>query len=182
MQRFSRYPLALQGTWASCPLLLLVCAVLFSAPVFAQRDRDTYSNASANALEVVGQVRLVESGVPANRISVRLERFGGGLVDQMDTDSSGRFRFANLPRGYYKVIVSAPGFRSVQQDADLQVVFRAYLVFELTSDKSGATTLIDVIDARAPAEAREELIRGREALGNKSYPQAIEHLQKAITS
>jgi tetratricopeptide (TPR) repeat protein len=111
-----------------------------------------------------------------------LERFGGGLVDQMDTDSGGRFRFANLQRGYYKVIVSAPGFRAVQQDADLQVVFRAYLVFELTAERSGAATLIDVIDARAPADARGELVRGREALSKKSYAEAIGHLQKAIAS
>jgi tetratricopeptide (TPR) repeat protein len=156
--------------------------LLLGPSALAQRDRDTYSNASANAVEVVGQVRFVESGLPANRISVRLERFGGGLIDQMDTDSGGRFRFANLARGYYKVIVNSPGFHSVQQDADLQVVFRAYLVFELTSDKSGTMNLIDVIDARAPADAREELVRGREALGKKSYSEAIEHLQKAIAS
>jgi len=160
----------------------LILALLIGSPVLAQRDRDTYSNASANALEIVGQVRLVETGLPANRISVRLERFGGGVVDQMETDSGGRFRFANLGRGYYKVIVNAPGFRPVQQDADLQVVFRAYLVFELAAEKSGAMTLIDVIDARAPAEAREELMRGREALTKKSYPEAVEHLQKAISS
>jgi tetratricopeptide (TPR) repeat protein len=157
-------------------------ALVSSLPVLAQRDRDTYSNASANAVEVVGQVRLVDTGLPANRISVRLERFGGGLVDQMETDSGGRFRFANLARGYYKVVVNAPGFRAVQQDADLQVVYRAYLVFELTSEKAGAMTLIDVVDARAPAGAREALVRGREALSKKSYPEAIEQLQKAITA
>lgn len=170
MLRFSRYPLA------------FVLGLIIVSPVVAQRDRDTYSNASANALEVVGQVRLAETGLPANRIAVRLERFGGGVVDQMDTDSGGRFRFANLQRGYYKVIVNAPGFRAAQQDADLQVVFRAYLVFELASEKIGAMTLIDVIDARAPAEAREALVRGREALSKKSYPEAIEQLQKAITA
>ena len=170
MLRISAYPLA------------FVFALLFCAPVFAQRDRDTYSNPSANTVEVVGQVRLVDTGQPANRISVRLERFGGGLIDQMDTDSGGRFRFGNLGRGYYKVIVNAPGYHSTQQDADLQVVYRAYLVFELSAEKSGAMTLIDVVDARAPAEARAELVRGREALGKKSYPEAIGHLQKAITS
>ena len=170
MLRFSRYPLA------------FIFALVISSPALAQRDRDTYSNASANALEVVGQVRLVDTGLPANRVSVRLERFGGGVVDSMDTDSGGRFRFANLQRGYYKVIVNAPGFKPVQQDADLQVVFRAYLVFELAVEKPGAMTLIDVIDARAPAEAREELVRGREALSKKSYPLAIGHLQKAIAS
>ncbi len=166
----------------SCYPQALILALVIGSPILAQRDRDTYSNASANALEVVGQVRLAETGLPANRISVRLERFGGGLVDQMDTDSGGRFRFANLQRGYYKVVVNAPGYRAVQQDADLQVVFRAYLVFELTTENSNAITLIDVIDARAPAQAREELVRGREALSKKSYPEAVEHLQKAIGS
>ena len=168
MLRFSRYSLAFLFT------------LIFGAPVLAQRDRDTYSNPSANALEVVGQVRVVETGLPAGRVPIRLERFGGGVIDSMDTDSSGHFRFANLQRGYYKVIVNAPGFKPVQQDADLQVVFRAYLVFELTADKGGAMTLIDVVDARAPPEAREALVRGREALSKKSYPEAVEHFQKAI--
>jgi tetratricopeptide (TPR) repeat protein len=184
MLRSSPYPIAFPGPRGdlSRPQLLLICLLLLCSPVMAQRDRDTYSNASANALEVVGQVRMVESGLPAGRVSVRLERFGGGVIDQMDTDSGGRFRFANLARGYYKVIVSAPGFKAVQQDADLQVVFRAYLIFELSADKAGALTLIDVIDARAPAGAREALARGREALSKKSYPEAIQHLQKAIVS
>lgn len=123
---------------------------------------------------------MAESGLPAGRIPIKLERFGGGLVDQIDTDSTGRFRFASLQRGYYKVIVNVPGFRPVQQDADLQVVFRAYLVFELSSENSGAVALIDVIDARAPVEAREELVRGRTALGKKSYEESVAHLAKAI--
>jgi tetratricopeptide (TPR) repeat protein len=181
VRRLSRYPLALLGPRSSRLHFLFVFVLVICLPVFAQRDRDTYSNPSANSLEIVGQVRLAESGLPGNRIPVRLERFGGGVVDQIDTDSTGRFRFANLPRGYYKVIVNAPGFKPVQQDADLQVVFRAYLVFELASEKSSALALIDVIDARAPAEAREELVRGRTALGKKSYEEAIAHLQKAIT-
>jgi Tfp pilus assembly protein PilF len=164
----------------SCYPQALLLALVISTPLLAQRDRDTYSNASANSVEVVGQVRLIETGGPANRISVRVERFGGGTIDQMETDSGGRFRFANLARGYYKVIVNAPGYRTVQQDADLQVVFRAYLVFELAPDKPGVPTLIDVIDARAPPEARDEMLRGREALSKKSYPEAVGHLQKAI--
>ncbi len=151
-----------------------------SSPLLAQRDRDTYSTASPNSFEVVGQVRLAETGLPAGRIPIRLERFGGGLVDQIDTDSNGRFRFANIQRGYYRVIVNAPGYRPAQQDADLQVMFRAFLVFELASEKAGALALLDVIDARAPAEAREALIRGREALGKKSYEESIAHLQRAI--
>jgi tetratricopeptide (TPR) repeat protein len=167
--RLHRYPLA------------VIFALVISSPVLAQRDRDTYSSPSANSFEVVGQVRIAETGLPANRVPIRLERFGGGLVDQIDTDSTGRFRFSNLQRGYYRVILNVAGYRPAQQDADLQVVFRAYLVFELASENSGPLALIDVIDARAPAEARQELIRGREALSKKSYEESVAHLQRAIT-
>jgi tetratricopeptide (TPR) repeat protein len=160
--------------------LAVIFLLAFSSTLLAQRDRDTYSNASAASLEIVGQVRVADTGLPASRIPIRLERFGGGLVDQMDTDSTGRFRFGNLQRGYYRVILNVPGYRPAQQDADLQVVFRAFLIFELSVEKTGPMALVDVIDARAPAEARQELIRGREALGRKNYEESIAHLQRAI--
>jgi tetratricopeptide (TPR) repeat protein len=163
-----RYPLA----------FLLV--LFLGSPLFAQRDRDTYTSASANATEIVGQVRIAATMLPASRVPIRLERFGGGLVDQIDTDATGRFRFSNLPRGYYRVILNVPGYRPAQQDADLQVVFRASLLFELATENTGPAVLLDVIDARAPAPAREELIRGRTALSKKLYPEAIDHLQKAV--
>lgn len=169
MFRLHRYPLA------------FIFALALSSPLFAQRERDTYSAASPNSFEVVGQVRLADTGLPASRIPIRLERFGGGIVDQIDTDSNGRFRFPTLTRGYYRVIVNAPGYRPATQDADLQVMFRAFLVFELATDKAGPTPLLDVIDARAPAAAREELVHGRSALGKKSYGEAVEHLHKAIS-
>jgi len=164
-----------------CYPLAFIFALVISAPLLAQRDRDTYSTASPNSFEVVGQVKLVATGLPASRIPIRLERFGGGLVDQIDTDSTGRFRFGNIQRGYYRVIVNAPGFRPAQQDADLQVMFRAFLVFELTPENSVPNILLDVIDARAPAAAREEMARGREALARKSNREGIDHLQKAIS-
>ncbi len=167
MLRFSRY------------LPAILCSLIISSPLFAQRDRDTYSSPSASALEIVGQVRLAENNLPAKRFPVRLERFGGGVIDQIDTDDNGRFRFANLGRGYFKVIVNVPGFQPTQQDADLQVVFRAYLVFELAR-QNNQLALIDVIDARAPTEAREALMRGRIALGKKSFEESVVHLQRAI--
>ena len=106
-----------------------------------------------------------------------MERFSGGLIDQIVTDNRGRFRFPNLQRGYYKVVVNAPGYRPVQQDADLQVLARVFLVFELTADASkslsGAPLLIDVVDARVPAAAREAFSAGRAALSKKSYKEAI---------
>jgi Flp pilus assembly protein TadD len=146
----------------------------------AQRDRDTWTAASPSNFEVAGQIRLVETGQPASKVSVRLERFGGGIVDQIDTDGTGRFRFPNLQRGYYKVIVSAPGFRQVQQDADLQVIFRQFLVFDLVRQDVKAI-VTDVIDSKAPADAREELSRGRASLARKNHNEAITHLKRAIS-
>src|SRR2546421_3879834 len=166
--------------------LCILLGLLVCSSVFAQRDRDTWTPSSPTSFEVSGQVRVAETGLPAGRIPVRLERFGGGLVDQIDTDGTGRFRFPNLPRGYYRVIINAPGFRPTQQDADLQVLFRAQLLFEITSDASknpsGAAPLTDVIDAKVPADAREEYERGRAAAAKKDYPTAILHLSKAVTT
>jgi tetratricopeptide (TPR) repeat protein len=161
------------------PAVVFVLAI--SLPVVAQRERDTYSTASPSSFDIVGQVRLAESGLPASKIPIRLERFGGGIVDQIDTDSTGRFRFAGIQRGYYRVMVKAHGYRLVQQDADLQVLFRVFLIIDLVSERAGAVSLIDVIDAKAPPNAREELARGRSALVGKSYDEAVSHLQKAIS-
>jgi len=158
--------------------------LLLAAPAVGQRDRDTY-NPNNQAFEVSGVVSLSDTGAAAQNVPVRLEKFSGGIIDQMSTDTRGRFRFINLQRNYYKVVINTPGFNATQQDADLQVLFKVFLVFELTRDKSKDTTgrasLNDVINASVPAEAREEFDRGRAALVKKDQQEAITHLQKAIT-
>ena len=163
-------------------LLPLAVFLFVVSSVFAQRERDTYTNNSLT-FEVSGEVRLADSGESATNVQVRLERFTGGLIDQIVTDSRGRFRFPNLQRGYYKVIINAPGFKPVQQDADLQVIFRTFLVIELVSDSaknaSGLPPLTDVIDARVPAAARADFDNGRAALKDKNYKDGIAFLEKA---
>jgi tetratricopeptide (TPR) repeat protein len=161
--------------------LWFVLALLFiTCPAFAQRDRDNY--VSGITFEVSGVVRLPEGGPPARNITVRLERFSGGIIDQMPTDSSGKFRFSNLARGYYTINVSAPGYKPTQQQADLQVLLKAYLTFELVPEKSEApaNTNNSVIDARVPAEAQAELAKGRAALSEKKLKDALQHLAKAV--
>src|ERR1044072_5044786 len=99
-------------------ILLLLPLVLFGLVVpsaSAQRERDTYTGNSLT-FEVNGQVRIAQSGASAEGVQVRLERFSGGLIDQIVTDNRGRFRFPNLQRGYYKIIVNTPGYRPVQPD------------------------------------------------------------------
>lgn len=165
-------------------LLVFVELLLIANSVFAQRDRDTY-NPNNQVFEVSGQVNLAGSKDPARNVPIRLERFSGGIVDQITTDNRGRFRFPGISRGYYKVIVNAPGYNPVQQDADLTLLFRTYLVFELTLNResgvAGSPGIADVIDARVPREARDQFVQGRTALAKKNYALAIAHLEKAIS-
>jgi tetratricopeptide (TPR) repeat protein len=162
-------------------LLTALLLLLGASSSFAQRDRDTYSGGLT--VEVTGIVRLVDTGEPARNVQVRLERLGGGIVDQIATDSLGKFRFQGLQRGYYMVTVNAKGYNSVQQQADVNVVLRAYLVVELTPEKATTTGAQPpmVIDARVPLEAQEEFEKGRGALALKDTTKALAHLEKAVT-
>lgn len=159
-------------------LLLVVLLCSCTLTTYAQRERDTFTDPLN--LEVSGQVQIVDVNEPARNIQVRLERFSGGLVEQMNTDNRGRFRFTGLQRGYYTVVVDAPGYKVVRQQADLQVVFRAFLMFELIRNEAGAaSTLSPVIDARIPEAARSEFAKGRTALLEKKPREAIPYLEKA---
>jgi len=162
-------------------LLLLSLAATTAA---AQRDRDTY-NPGNQTFEITGQVNLASTNGPATNVEVRLERFSGGVVDQMSTDGRGRFRFSNLQRGYYKVIINAQGYSPAQQEADLTVVSRSYLVFSLALDKTQSSLPMgagEIIDARVPAEARQQFEQGRQALAHRNFSDAIASLEKAIAT
>ena len=164
--------------------IAIVLFLLAPASIYAQRDRDTYS-ANNQTFEVTGQVNLAGTNSTASDFPVRLERFSGGVIDQINTDARGRFRFANLPRGYYRVIINAPGFAPAQQEADLTLLVRAYLVFSLVrSEKNGNGPNAggnDVIDARVPQNARDEFTRGREALARKNPSEAVAHFERATS-
>lgn len=161
------------------PLLFsFTCAV----SVFGQRERDTYT--SGPTMEISGQVRLSEINQPAPDVQVRLERFSGGIVEQMNTDRSGRFRFSGMGSGHYTVRVSAPGYQPTQQTVDLRFVFKQYLLFELRSEQpanGGRSTRSLVIDARVPPAASEAVERGRSELAKKNAAEAITHFQNALT-
>lgn len=163
----------LVGFWVA---LLLLGA----SPALAQRDRDSYS--SSPLVEIYGQIQVPEGRATTPDIVVRLERFSGGVLDQMPPDHQGKFRFTNLQRGYYTIEVIAPGYKQAQQQADMQVVSRTYLVFELVPDKADAATPQpnSVIDARVPSEAQSEFAKARAALQDKKTKEAVQHLSKAI--
>jgi len=160
--------------------LLLAVVMLSACPAFAQRDRDTYT--SGVSIEISGEVRLADNNQPARGVTVRLERFSGGILDQIATDGQGRFRFSSLQRGYYTIIIKAQGFATAQQQADLQVLTRAYLIFELKPDvrTSAPASSSAVLDARVPSDAQDEMTKGRVALQEKNVKEALQHFEKAV--
>jgi tetratricopeptide (TPR) repeat protein len=163
------------------PLAGTVFFLLAATCVYAQRDRDTY-NPGNQSFEVSGQVSIAGSNVPLREVPVRLDRFSGGIVDQVNTDTRGRFRFANLQRGYYKVIINTPGYAPAQQDADLTLLFKAYLVFTLTAtNPTTSGNALEVIDARIPASSRQQFARGCEALAKKNPADAVNYFQSAVS-
>lgn len=159
-------------------LVFAFASLILAVPAVAQRDRDTF--APGPSFEISGQVHT-DNG-PARDVSVRLERFGGGIIEQITTDNGGRFRFAGMPRGYYTVIVEASGFRVARQTADLQVLFKTFLMFELARDTASLPPdgLPNVIDSRVPETARVEYAKARSALVSKKADDAIRHLKKAL--
>ncbi|HEX8177371.1 MAG TPA: tetratricopeptide repeat protein [Pyrinomonadaceae bacterium] len=162
------------------PLITLSLLFAACAAAFAQRDRDTYTGGLA--VEVSGMVRMVDKSEPARGVQVRLERLGGGIVDQIVTDNNGKFRFQGLQRGYYTVIISTKGYNTVQQQADVNVVLRAYMVVELTPEKAPVMGVQPplVVDARVPLEAQDEFEKGRSALALKDTREALSHLERAV--
>ena len=160
--------------------LIAVFLLLVASTAFAQRDRDTWSGGLT--VEVTGMVRLSDKDEPARNVQVKLERLGGGIVDQMTTDNQGKFRFQGIARGVYTVTVSAQGYNSVQQQADVQVTLRTYLLIELAPERSASILMLPpmVMDARVPQEAQGEFEKARGALAVKDSKEALAHLQRAI--
>lgn len=164
---------------------VVVC--LAASPASAQRERDRDSWTSTSAVEISGQVRFADGGEPVVNATVRLERFGSGILEQMTTDRGGKFRFAGLPRGQYNIIAAAPCFVAAQQQTDVQLILRSYLVFELRRENSSPDCKRDdaasagLINARVPVEARKEYERAGEAMREKKTEDAFQHLRKAIS-
>src|SRR5260221_14644203 len=95
-------------------LLVCLAVAVTAATAYAQRDRDTY-NPNNQTFEVSGQVNVAGTNDAAREIPVRLERFSGGLVDQINIDTRGRFRFTNLHPGYYKIVMNVPGYGTAHE-------------------------------------------------------------------
>jgi len=160
--------------------LLIIFSSLFVTKTLAQAD-DLLVPGSV--YEVSGQIRSGDNKTVEN-VMVRLVSASGGLVDQSTTDSLGRFRFARLRPGQYRVSASATGLVSPIQYVDVSRASpRIHVLIQLVPETPTFGTRepvrSGVIDVRVPLEAQIALEKGRAALADKKSNLAISHFLKA---
>ena len=161
-------------------LLLLVLSTFLPANTLAQRDFDPL--APGSLYEVSGQVRSADNKTVENAM-VKLETHSGALVDQITTDSMGRFRFTRLRSGTYRLAVTAGNAVAQGQVVDINRSNpRPHLLFQLVPApaNSAPPTRVGVIDVRVPLEAKTAFDKGQAAVAQKKTDAAISHFKKAI--
>lgn len=166
------------------PLIIFIIIFFAAWPTLGQRGRETTT--AFRQIQVTGQVRYARGGTPADKVLVRLESFGGGIIGEIMTDRTGKFRFSGLQPDQYIVTVRLFGFKEVQQHVNLRDATSEYLLFQLVADSSAPSTAPTsssvVVNASTPADAQKEFEEGRAALlDRKEVEKSLPHLEKAVS-
>lgn len=111
--------------------------LLFSLAAFAQ---ETTGGIQGTVRDANGAV------VPKAQVALTSERLAG--AKSLQTDSSGYYRFANLPPGAYTISVSAPGFQSLKREG-INLEIGHLPTLDLTLKVGSASTVVEVT-AEAP--------------------------------
>lgn len=158
---------------------LSVVLVALCGAAFAQRETDP--SLPGTSYEISGQVRAASGQTALDNVMVRIERFNGGVVDQVATDGTGRFRFSRLAAGQYVVSATAEGFAARTPQLDInRLIPRHYVVLQLQPvEATFRREKNSLLDASLPEKAREELDKGAKALREKRSEEAIAHLENA---
>ena len=168
--------------------LFLVTIVLTLAcyPIFGQSTQPLVS--STQPVQITGLLRYAD-GSPANEVVVRLERLSGGYVTDVRTDRLGKFRFTNLAPQQYQVVIHQPGYRDIEREVNLVMIFAENLQLALIPDRSEVgmrsptASSKTVLDASVPLDARKEFEKADAILATQKKEKTAEamvHLQKAL--
>ena len=153
--------------------------MLLCASLFAQRERDTWTTASPNVFRSSGQVRLADSGQPAGKVFSQTGKIRRWI---RRSDRHRQQRQISFSQSTAWLLQSSSSARPVTGRCNRMLIFRWCFAFSWSLIWSGPASNTpwhnDVIDAKAPPEAREEFVRGRSALVKKNYAEATTHLQK----
>ena len=163
-------------------VLIVPAAIIVAGTLsFAQESKNPGATLAG---QITGQVRFAENNQPAFNVLVSCDSFTGGLVAQVFTDRSGRFRFTNLGPSQYNITVRLAGYITEQQTVELLTAPSGYVQFQLRSDGiKPAGTPPSTINANVPAEARKEFDQAEAGLSGgkkESLEEAVRHLERAV--
>jgi tetratricopeptide (TPR) repeat protein len=168
----------------SKPAMLVIIALLFilgHAPTFGQ-GRISSGAPRTGGTSISGVVRYQIGGQPAEFVVVSLESNIGGVISQVRTDRSGKFRFTNVGQDQFRIVVRHPGYKDVQRVVDLNTQSTDYLQIQLVAEELDAIPLPKkTVNASLSLEAQEEYEKGRKALiEEKNLQVGIASLEKAV--
>lgn len=172
--------------------LCLSLVVALALPAVAQRGGT--NNAMPHTCDVRGKVRYSDGRAGERGIAVTLETQGGGVAQQSQTDSSGKFSFEQVPcsarPSLYEVHIRAVGYQPDFQDVDLTAMPSAYLMFSLKPDMTfktpavpaaGPGATVSAAEANIPASARKNFQDAEQLLqSGNDFDQALALLKKAV--
>lgn len=143
-----------------------------------------------NSVRVQVYVRYADGTSAGTGVFVELELQNGEMVDQSQTDSSGRCQFSpGTGPAVYVVKVKQPGFLEGSARLDLQntqsglanIVLKpdpAQTPPVASIDAKGST--VSAADLSVPEPARKEFVLAQEALQKRDLDAGIAHLKKAV--
>ncbi|HTG58199.1 MAG TPA: carboxypeptidase-like regulatory domain-containing protein, partial [Terriglobia bacterium] len=159
-------------TYLLLPFLLGI--VLVAPPPAAGQGTATLS----------GQVVTYTGRTVPSGVTITLETESGERAAQIPANNDGRFDLGYLRKLRYRLIVTAEGYETWQQDIDLGQGASQYIVrVTLTplNKIKEITTSPALTDAQAPKTARKEYEKGSRALAARELPEARAHLEKALS-
>jgi len=162
----------------------LFSVFILSAINVAQLGQKTYT-----MLEIHGQVTY-QNGRPAGQgIQVQLLAGSGGVSQELQTDSTGKFSFPSISPVHYQVRAHMPGYLdAISEDLDMSMGSSQYVTLTLRPDPrapnvppEGAGGMISVLPSDMPAAAKTEFNDGYNIVtSGKDLDKAIPHFKKAI--
>jgi tetratricopeptide (TPR) repeat protein len=140
--------------------------------------------AGQGTVRLSGQVVTYTGRTVPSGAMITVETESGERAAQTPANSDGRFDLGDLRKLRYRLIVTAEGFETWQQEIDLGQGASQYTVritlTPLNKVKESPAAALALTDAQAPKTARKEYEKGSRALAARELDEAHAHLERAV--
>ncbi|GEM_PF-1210163 len=161
----------------------LILAVTLTAAGYAQTGKPPRPPVQPSTIE--GTVKLVNNAEMINRAEVELYR-EDELLGMRIADAHGNFRFEKMYPGRYRIVVRLAGFRQGEEAMELigQGGVTRRVMIQLEPERNFSvipqTPTVSVTQLAIPEKADKEYRKGKNALREQKYADAIKRFVKAI--